>query len=360
MPDWTRSMIQTFEYYTVDPYSWSDIRKIDEVISCSILRDENKDTLGSANFEIDLFTGECYIRPYLITIQNGIKERFPLGTFLVQTPSYSYDSKTFRGNISAYTPLIELKEKYLPIGYTARKGTNIMMLGSSLSAENMRPPVIKSTADKKLNYDFTAENTDTILSYTKELIANAGYHFYLDDLGQTLFAPDQETASLRPVMEFDDGNSSILYPEINIDHDLYGVPNVVEVLYSTSSGSFYAKATNNNRNSPTSIYSRGREIMSRITDPKFTGVATQNIINEYAAATLKAASVVTGTVTYTHGYYPVHLGDCVLLRYKALEEISPLFYPIKARIVSQSITCKTGCPIEETAEFTINLMEGMS
>ena len=46
MPDWTKTMQQTFEYYVVDPGSWRDIRKINTVISSSITRDSSLETLG--------------------------------------------------------------------------------------------------------------------------------------------------------------------------------------------------------------------------------------------------------------------------------------------------------------------------
>ena len=109
MPDWTKSMQQTFEYYEVDPGTWRDFRKIDNVKSCTIKRDSTAETLGSASINVISSVGECYIRVYLVTIQNGIKERLPLGTFLVQTPSSSFDGKTRNVTMDAYTPLLELK-----------------------------------------------------------------------------------------------------------------------------------------------------------------------------------------------------------------------------------------------------------
>ena len=36
MIDWTASMQQTFEYYTVDPGTWKDVRKLTTVRSCTI------------------------------------------------------------------------------------------------------------------------------------------------------------------------------------------------------------------------------------------------------------------------------------------------------------------------------------
>ena len=39
MPDWTKAMKQTFEYYVVDPGTWKDAKRIQNVISSSITRD---------------------------------------------------------------------------------------------------------------------------------------------------------------------------------------------------------------------------------------------------------------------------------------------------------------------------------
>lgn len=73
MPDWTSSMQQTFEYYVVDPGTWKDVRQVDNIISSSIDWDLNADTLGSATIDITDSIDECYIRIYLITIQNGVR-----------------------------------------------------------------------------------------------------------------------------------------------------------------------------------------------------------------------------------------------------------------------------------------------
>ena len=83
MADWLSSMQQTFEYYTVDPKTWANVKLIDNVKSCTITRDAEAETLGSATFDIIESLGESYIRAYLVTIQNGVKERHPLGTFLI-------------------------------------------------------------------------------------------------------------------------------------------------------------------------------------------------------------------------------------------------------------------------------------
>ena len=121
MADWTKSMQQSFEYYIVDPGTWKDVELLNNVKSCSINRDSEAQTLGSATIDVTDSVGECYIRVYLITIQNGLKEKHPLGTFLVQTPSSSFNGKIRDVSMDAYTPLLELKENPPPIGYSIFK-----------------------------------------------------------------------------------------------------------------------------------------------------------------------------------------------------------------------------------------------
>ena len=350
MADWASSMQQTFEYYIVDPTSWKDIKKLDNVKSCTITRDSDTETIGSATINATESLGECYIRIYLITIQNGVKEKHPLGTFLIQTPSSTFDGKIRSVSMDAYTPLLELKESPPPIGYSMLEGENIMERAYALCREHMRAPVVKPSSSETLYYDFVANTSDTWLSFLIDLIANAKYSFALDELGRILFAPKQDTASLQPVWTYDDGNSSILYSNMTMDHDLYGVPNVVEVVYSRGAGAYRARAINDDPNSPTSIQRRGREIVHRVVDPDLVGNPTDDEVNEYAKRVLQELSSVEYTISYSHGYCPTRIGDCVRLNYNRAGLIN-----VKARIISQSIDCKPGCKVTEKAVFTTKL-----
>lgn len=350
MPDWTKSMQQTFEYYEVDPSTWRDKRPIDNVISCSITRDSSAETLGSATIDINESVGECYIRAYLVTIQNGLTEKFPLGTFIIQTPSSSFNGKVRDVTMDAYTPLLELKEGLPPIGYSLLKGDNIMETAYRLCRDRARAPIVETDCDTTLFYDFVADTNDTWLTFISDLIANAKFHFDLDELGRILFAPEQDTASLQPVWTYTDDNSSILYPDFTMDHDLYGIPNVVEVVYSNGSDNFYARVVNDDPNSPISTVNRGREIPHRVTDPDLIGNPTENQIQEYAERLLRELSSLEYTVTYSHGYCPVRVGDCVRLNYQRAGITN-----IKAKVISQSISCRPGCEVTEKAVFTNKL-----
>lgn len=350
MIDWTKSMQQTYEFYEVDPITWKDIRKLNNVISCSIKRDSGAETLGSASFDMSELIGECYVRVYLIAIQNGVKDKRPLGTFLVQTPSFSFDGKSQTVSTDAYTPLIELKEKPPPLGYYIPKKENVMDTVYKLSRDNLRAPVTRAESPKDLFYDFVADIDDTWLSFLIDLAKNAKFKFDLDEMGRVLFAPDQDTASLQPVWTYTDDNSSILLPELSMDHDLYGIPNVVEVIYSDGSNNYYAKVVNDDSNSPISTVNRGRELVDRVTDPDLIGDPTNSRIQEYAEQRLRELSTLEYTVTYRHGYCPVRIGDCVRLNCAKAG-----LKDIKAKVISQDIMCRSGCEVVETAVFTRKL-----
>lgn len=366
MPDWTKSMEQSYEYYTVEPTTLADVKRLDNVKTASFSRDADTETLGSASISVTNSVGETYMRGYLKTRQNGVTEKFPLGTVLVQTPSSSFNGKIMDVTMDAYTPLIELKENRPPIGYTIRKGTRIMDAAYNIIKDNARAPVNPvepifekdaegNLVDKSpvLQDNFTANTDDTWLSFVIDLIYHAKYELGLDEMGHILFLPIQDMASLQPVWTYDDGNSSILLPEITINHDLYGIPNRVKVVYEYGDQHLESVAENKDPNSPVSYQSRGRWITYRDTNPSLgdsVTYVTQDQLDAYAERLLRALSTLEYTVTYTHAYCPVRVGDCVRLNYEKAGISN-----IKAKVISQNIKCGLPCQVSEKAVFTNNL-----
>lgn len=348
--NWHESMQQTYEFYIVDPNTWKNKELLENVESCRIVRDETVDTLGSATINCEQMLDECYIRAYLVATQNGFTDKIPLGTFIVQTPSESFDGRTSQNTFDGYTPLIELKEKSPPIGYSLLKDQNIMDIAVPLCRENMRAPVIPTSNTKTLYSDFVSNINDTWLTFISDLVANAKYNLSLDEMGQLIFAPVQDIASIQSIWTFDDSNSSIIYPDITNKRDLYGIPNVVEVVYSTDSGNLYSKVVNNDPTSPISTVNRGREILYRDSNPSISGTPTQEYLDDYAVQLLRNLSCLEHTITYKHGYCPVRVGDVVTINYEKAG-----LKNIKAKVTAQTISCETGCPVEETAVYTTKL-----
>lgn len=351
--DWLSSMQQTFEFYEVDPNTWGNKRQLTNILSCSLTRDRDNETLGHASISTTEELGECYVRIYLVAFQNRTERKFPLGVYLCQTPSIKFNGRHKDISIDAYTPLIELKEKLPPLGYSIITGRNVMDVAAILTRNNVRAPIARATDAATVPFDFCADTGDTWLTFLTDFIAAAGYEFDLDEMGRVMFVPKQDLNSMQPVWVYNDDNSSILYPDVTLSRDLYGIPNVVEVTYSHDNKVLYAKAANNNEDSSVSTASRGREIVYRSDNPEMVGIPTQEQLNEYALNLLRDLSSIEYTVTYSHGYCPVRVGDCVRLNYSRAG-----FEGINAKVIRQTIKCEPGCPVEETAVYTVSLFGG--
>lgn len=356
MPDWTKSMTQYYEFYKVDPVTWGNQKLLQTVESASLTRDLNTETLGSASFNISEMPGEHYIRTYLITVQNGAREQFCLGTYLVQSPSYSFDGARLNTRIDAYTALMELREQYPPFGYTVHKGTQILKEVTRLLSDITRVPVIGKyaqpttleNAELTLYDHFTADPSDTWYSFFSKLLAKAKYRLDLDELGRIRLAPVTAVDKLHPIWIYDSGNSSILGSSITVDKDIYGIPNVVEVYYQDKR----AIVKNTNSASPVSVQNRGREIVHRVVSPNLNSQNGQKAVDDYATQLLNDLSKVNYTISYTHGYAPVNIGDGVIIDCPKAG-----LNAVTAKVISQTINCTPGCQVSEKAIFAENLLE---
>lgn len=345
MIDWRKSMTQSFEYYTVDPATWRDVRKLDTVKGCTITYDADSDTIMDATLEVDEDLGECYVRAYLAAQQDGVNYRFPLGCFLAQYTGTSNDGTHDSVSMECLSPLNEAKEKYPALGYYVAEGADVMNTAYRLMGEAVRMPVVKPMSVGTIQDDFVAETNDTWLSFNSDLISTAGYHFGLDEMSRLLFEPDQDLSAMRPSYEYAEDEYSLLYPDYSWEKDLYSIPNVVEVVYTGSTRTLTGRAVNDDPSSPTSTVARGREIPKRITDAAFSGEPTAQTVQQYAEQKLKELSTLSVTYSYKHGYNATQVGQCVLIK------------GVRAKIVSQTIECTEGCPVSETAEAVIKYWE---
>ncbi len=348
MVDWYESRTNTYEYYLVDPNTWTDRRRLENITAGSITRDLNAETLGSASLEMnDEDLGEFYVRIYLVTIQNGMRERHPLGVFLVQTSSYKFDGKIMKPSLTAYSPLLEMRDVKPPLGYACKKRESVLSIVKTLFDDYCRAPVVPvATVNDILELDFVAEPSDTWLSFIRDLLAKVKYHIELDEMGKIIFAPDQIPESMSPVFTYNDNNSSILYPEITKSIDIFGVPNTLEVVYSGDDVYRTAIAVNEDENSIVSTVNRGRVVYERVENPETLVVPTQGELDAYAEELLKKKSEIECQLTYQHGFNDVRIGDCVRVNY-----LRAGLNDIKGQVIQQKITCDTECRVDETIVF---------
>lgn len=221
-----------------------------------------------------------------------------------------------------------------------------------IDASDLRVSEIGKT---RITSDFVADIEDTWFTFLSDLLSHINRRFDLDEMGRIGFTQTRKLDAMQPIWTYNDDNSSILDPNVDIDCDLFGIPNVVEVIYSTNLYSARCVAENHDPNSPLSIENRGRKIVHRVTDPGFAGVASKEVaktqVQDYAKQLLKEMSTIERTVTYTHGYCPVRLDDCVRLNYTKAG-----LNDVKARVISQNIKCVPGCPVTEKAVYSTKLL----
>lgn len=350
--DWSKSMIQEYEFYTVDVGTWKDAVKLNSITKYSIDWDYSKNTIGSAKIGCTENLGEQYIRAYMLATQNGYTYRRAMGTFLVLTPEDNFDGKISSWELDAYSPLIELTEGYPALGYTIPKGTNILQTAYELLSEHARAPVIKPVdSDDTVFSDFVAAPDETWLDYLTAFVEQANHRIMVTEMGEIVLNPIQETASLVPTSMYTTDNSSILLPSVKQTRDLYSIPNRIEVILSTSNTSLSAIAINDNPYSPTSVSARGRYIDHRVTSPALSGNPTQAQLNEYALALLKEVSTLEYTITYSHGFCETAIGEGVMLHYPEAN-----IYHAKAKVINQNIDLVPGCIVQETAVYTTELL----
>lgn len=354
--DWTASMQQTFSFFRVDPKTWKDLKKVDTILSCELVRDSEDETLGYATFFADDIEGEFYIRIYMDVTQNKRFYHIPIGTYLVQTNITEFDGKQNKLSIDAYTPLIELKEKNPPIGFYFENGSDVLEKTEEYVRQNCRAPFLKRislTGDTTLNdkNGFVANPDETWLAYLSAFIKNGDHSFQLTETGEIYIKKNNKVEETQPTWTYSDDEESILYPTITTNQDLYGIPNVVEILVSKPySEGMLIRSVNNNPNSIISTVNRGREIIHRITNPNIDIYNNVEELQKFADKTLDDLSSIEYDISYTHGFCPVKIGDCVLINYRKSG-----LKNIKAKVKKQTIKCEPGCPVSETASYSVNL-----
>ena len=341
--DWTQDYAITYEFWLVDTGTWGDRRMLDTVTEESMDWDDAKLTLGSATLECAEELGEVYVRTYLVATQGTDTARECLGTFMVQTSDESFDGRAGSFTADAYTPLHEMSETMPEIGYTTPSDDLVLERGAKIARQHTRAPVANAPASTMRCGDFVANLDDSWLTYGSDLIAKERHRYMVGPRGDIYQQPIADEASMRPVHTFRDDAISILRPEVTGSSDLYGMPNVVEVIY----GSKVARAVNDDPDSPISTVRRGREVVHRITNPDLSDNPTEDEAMAYAVAELRNLSTRERTVVFSHGYVPnVWLGDCVRIEYGRAGRY------VNAVIRKRSIECKTELVITETATYT--------
>lgn len=329
MINYSNGISATYYVARVNPQTWADAGEI-SIVSGNISKKSNSDLVQSADITVNEDIGtESWVRVYLIASQSGAKERIPLFTGIVSSPSRNISGNYETRKLECFSVLKVAADILLPVGWFAPARTNggelIKILLSDLPC-----PVELDEGSPTIISSFVAGNNDSKLSVAQDIAEAINWQIKVRGDGSVRICPKPLTISGT----FDNIENDIIETSVTDNRDIFSVPNVLRVTLSGSS----ATARDDDPDSVYSTVNRGREIwMSE--DAK---LAAGESLGEYAVRRLKELQNPSRKLTYTRRFQPdVDVNDLVSIIYPK-QSIGDVF-----RVQSQTIELSHGAKVKE-------------
>lgn len=331
MIDYGKGISATYYATRVDPKTWADAGEIN-IISGTITKNAKSNLVVSADITVNDDIGtEEWMRVYMVAQQSGAKERVPLFTGIVSSPTRSIYGESETRKLDCYSVLKVSADILLPLGWFAPARTNggelIKILLSDLPC-----PVELDNGSPNIISSFVAGDNDSKLSVAKEIADAINWQIKVNGDGSVRICPKP----LYVAGTFDNIENDILEMTVSDDKDSFSVPNVLRVTLQGSA----ATARDDDPDSVYSTISRGREIWKQET----AKLAAGESLGEYAVRRLKELQNPSRKLTYTRRFQPdVDVNDLVSIIYPK-QDIGDVF-----RVQSQTIELSHGASVKEVA-----------
>jgi hypothetical protein len=258
------------------------------------------------------------IQPYaLLRMRDGQYIEFPLGIFLLSSPTRKDSNNNVYRDVEAYDGLLILRDDKFDTRYTVRAGTNYRQaVIDILASAGITKHNIEQT-DKVLPVDMEFEPGKEKLEAINALLQAINYTPIHVDVYGYFTSMTYRSPSIRSAeYTYKDDELSIIYAGMEEELDLFNVPNKWVVVCSNADQSLFSTYTNDNPNSPTSTVSRGRTIVDY---REVTDIADQQSLDAYVQRIAFEASQVYGKLTFETALNPLHdYMDVLQIEYSAL------------------------------------------
>lgn len=339
--EWDRGISASYYISTVDPDTWFD----DELIK--ITGGSIKKTVSGLRESATVntvgvlpFTGEQWIRIYMVARQGAGSERVPLFTGIT-VPSSSHKGNLRNVTLDCYSVLSVIDDILLPRGWYAPVGTDALVLIRDLLSETTKAPVEIEPVEEPPRIDkeaIVADGGETYLSIIEKILVaikttDRAWRIRIDGNGTIHILPmaDEE------IITFDSLAYSVIdtNSDIEVDYDWKACPNVFRAVLNDS----YAIARDESDNSPFSIQNRGREIWAEEQNVVLSDTET---LSDYANRRLNELQQISTTISYERRFVPnIYPSDIIELNYPA-QGLSGNYI-----ISSQDITLGSGSYVTE-------------
>lgn len=245
------------------------------------------------------------IQPYaLLRMRDGQYIEFPLGIFLLSSPTRKDSNNNVYRDVEAYDGLLILRDDKFDTRYTVRAGTNYRQaVIDILASAGITKHNIEQT-DKVLPVDVEFEPGKEKLEAINELLTAINYTPLHVDVYGYFTSMTYRSPSIRSAeYTYRDDELSIVYPGMEEELDLFNVPNKWVVVCSNAEQSLMSSYTNSNPNSPTSTVNRGRTIVDY---REVQDIADQASLDAYVQRIAFEASQIYGKLTFETAINPLH------------------------------------------------------
>ncbi|MCR4739181.1 MAG: hypothetical protein K5886_02840 [Lachnospiraceae bacterium] len=329
MVNWKNGFSAAYYAARIDPRTWTDTDEI-PIISGSISRKADSDLIESADITINADIGpEEWVRIYLIAEQSGTKQRVPLFTGIVSSPSRDINGSSETRRLDCYSVLKVADDILLPLGWFAPARTSGGELMKILLSD-LPCPVELDEGSPTIMSSFVAGDSDTKLSVAQEIAKAINWQIKINGDGSVRICPKPLTISGT----FDNIENDIIETQVKDEQDIFSVPNVLRVTLDGSA----ATARDDDPDSVFSTVNRGREVWMQ----EEAKLAAGESLGEYAFRRLKELQSPARKIDYTRRFQPdVNVNDLVSIVYPK-QAIGDVF-----RVTAQSITLSHGARVKE-------------
>jgi Concanavalin A-like lectin/glucanases superfamily len=242
---------------------------------------------------------------------------FPLGIFLLSSPTRKDENNSVYREVEAYDGLLILRDDKFDTRYTIQAGTNYRQaVIDILASAGINKHNIEQT-DKVLPVDMEFEPGTEKLEAINTLLQAINYTPIHVDVYGYFTSMTYRSPSIRAAeYTYKDDELSIIFPGMEEELDLFNVPNKWVVVCSNAEQSLMSTYTNSNPNSPTSTVNRGRTIVDY---REVTDIAGQQSLDAYVQRIAFEASQVYGKITFETAIMPHHdYMDVLQIEYSSL------------------------------------------
>lgn len=270
---------------------------------------------------------EYSFHSHIHTLENDVLDgalsegwvEYPLGIFLLSSPTRRDEGYAVMRDIDAYDGLIVLDDDMFTDRYSIAEGTlyydAIIEILTSAGITQYNVEQTDKTLPRTLEYDPGTSKLQAV----NDLLSQLSYTPMHVDVNGFYTAYPYRSPSERAVeYTYADDEQSITFVGAEEELDLFNVPNVFTVVRTNEEEApLVSTLTNDNPDSPTSTVSRGRSIVDF---REVTDIADQESLDRYVERIAFEASQVYGRIRFQTGLMPMHAySDVIRFAYSPLD-----------------------------------------